>query len=148
VADGAVSFLIDHYITARVARNNFGTKSLVLFDENDVEHQLRSGTMFTDDSGSQVIPHFCVILAKVGFSPTISHLLEADIDDSCLSQGTCVSETTPFRQSFECIASKKSEFRTVTKPILVYKGDKLNPQWLDIEPGGFVHARCQVVNHA
>ena len=63
VADGAVSFLVDHFVTTRVARLTVGKVIHEVFRFEDREHRRRSrkiinGTSYLPDS-------FDVILAKV-----------------------------------------------------------------------------------
>ena len=66
VADGAVSYLVDHFISTRVARMTFGIECATLFDVNNREHARRSGTVFTDARGDQrILNQFHVILTKV-----------------------------------------------------------------------------------
>jgi hypothetical protein len=66
VADGAVSYQLDHFVSVRVARTTFGTECTVAFDKNNPEHSRRSHTIMTFPSGRHRIPEaFDVILAKV-----------------------------------------------------------------------------------
>jgi len=66
VADGAVSFLIDHFVSARVARTTFGTDIHHVFEPFNRQHQLRSDSAFTNLAGEKLLPKgFDVILAKV-----------------------------------------------------------------------------------
>ena len=147
VADGAVSFLVDHFISARVAKCNFGVEVSICYNENNREHQDRSGTVYTDCDGYRKLPEgFHVILAKASFCLLIQvEKLHAPSSDS--SQGTRVLEITPFRQSYNRGSPNKSEFYTVTQPILVYRGTKLSPQWVDEEPGMCVYVRLAATTH-
>jgi hypothetical protein len=66
VADGAVSFYLDHYVTTRVARTTFGVHVRPLYDARDIEHRRRINKVFTDSAGDKRVPGaFSVILAKV-----------------------------------------------------------------------------------
>jgi hypothetical protein len=66
VADGAVSFYLDHVVSARVARFTYGTAVNIRYDQGDLEHKRRAHTRFTRMSGLVTIPHaFSTILAKV-----------------------------------------------------------------------------------
>jgi hypothetical protein len=51
VADGAVSFCIDHYVTARVSKFAFGTGCSVSYDANNPEHTFRSDKKYVDLPG-------------------------------------------------------------------------------------------------
>jgi len=66
VADGAVSYHIDHFVSARVAKFSYGTQSNIPFDSSDPEHRARSHLVYTDLLGHKRIRnHFCVVLPKV-----------------------------------------------------------------------------------
>ena len=66
VADGAVSFFLDHFVTARVARTTFGVHVRPLYDPSNPEHRQRSNKVFTDSAGDKRLPGaFSVILARV-----------------------------------------------------------------------------------
>jgi hypothetical protein len=66
VADGAVSFYIDHLVSSRVARATFGVEIYTPFNSNDPEHQARRHTRFIDAAGDPSIPNqFASILLKV-----------------------------------------------------------------------------------
>ena len=55
VADGAVSFCIDHYVTARVSKFAFGTDCIDYYDANNPEHTSRSHMKFIDLSGDVML---------------------------------------------------------------------------------------------
>jgi len=66
VADGAVSFYIDHCVGVRIATATYGIECLTSFDENDLEHVARSNKAIFRPSGRIVLPdYFDVILQKV-----------------------------------------------------------------------------------
>ena len=51
------------------------------------------------------------------------------------AQGTRVSETKEFRQTYVRFAPNKAMFATLEEDIQCYRGDKaLAPDWIDIEP--------------
>ena len=67
VADGAVSFYIDHCVGVRIATSTYGIECLTSFDEDDLEHIARSNKAIFRPSGRIVLPdYFDVILKKVG----------------------------------------------------------------------------------
>ena len=67
VANGAVSFLLDHLVSMRVARTTFGTDIHHAFDPSNAQHRLRSGKVVLNSAGEKLVPQaFDVILAKVG----------------------------------------------------------------------------------
>lgn len=68
VADGAVSFYLDHVVKARVSRHAYGIEISKAFDKSNEDHQRRKdGGMFTSSpSGHILLPKFfSVILASV-----------------------------------------------------------------------------------
>ena len=66
VADGAVSFYLDHYVSIRVSKFAYGVQCSVPYDATINEHRLRSTSVYTSLSGHQLLPRvFDVILDKV-----------------------------------------------------------------------------------
>jgi hypothetical protein len=66
VADGAVSFYLDHYVTVRVASFNYGVICAEPFNNANPAHLRRLSTLITRPSGREVIPHcWSIILPKV-----------------------------------------------------------------------------------
>ncbi|EEB95630.1 hypothetical protein MPER_05365, partial [Moniliophthora perniciosa FA553] len=56
VADGAVSFYLDHHVSARVSRFTYGIEVLVPYDESNREHRRRSHTTFVNAAGVRMVP--------------------------------------------------------------------------------------------
>ena len=81
VADGAISYFLDHFVEARMSKFTYGTKVNVLYDPGISEHLARSSTIFTDLDGARRLPGaFSEILQKVSLeidkiSLTNNHLL-------------------------------------------------------------------------
>ena len=67
VADGAVSFYLDHFVAARMSKIAYGVECSIPFDPTDKEHfNLRSPSMFISLAGVKQLPGaFSVILGKV-----------------------------------------------------------------------------------
>lgn len=66
VADGAISYFLDHFVEARMSKFTYGTKVNVLYDPEVSEHLTRSSTIFTDLDGARRLPGaFSEILQKV-----------------------------------------------------------------------------------
>jgi len=57
VADGAVSFYIDHCVGVRIATATYGIEYLTSFDENDPEHIARSNKAIFRPSGRMCLCH-------------------------------------------------------------------------------------------
>ncbi|KAG6885089.1 hypothetical protein C0993_005972 [Termitomyces sp. T159_Od127] len=115
VADGAVSFYIDHFVRARYSKYTYGIASYVPYDITNVEHRQRLSTVFTDSDGVDNVQHV--------FSPI-------------LYKGTEVMELTEFREQFFRKAETRDKFPDpMTDDILYYRGHSDSPQWTDIDVG-------------
>ena len=66
VAIGAVSYYIDHFVTARISRFTYGLLSNVLYNSSNPEHVRREHKSFVDAMGDRRLPDsFVTILARV-----------------------------------------------------------------------------------
>ncbi|KAM6497433.1 hypothetical protein JOM56_007906 [Amanita muscaria] len=119
VADGAVSYYLDHYVTARVSRYSYGKKVIRSFYPTNPEHARRESTKFMYANGEYYIPG--------GF-------------DTILKKGTTVSEETQFRRTYHPMFTPE-EFSQLTESISgleCYRGEaKSPPKWIDLEPSSF-----------
>ncbi|KAK0448943.1 uncharacterized protein EV420DRAFT_1275606 [Desarmillaria tabescens] len=112
VADGAVSFHLDHAVTARVSPYNYGVTVCTAFDGLDMEHVSRRAQMFVDPSGvRRLAGQYDIILAK----------------------DVLVSEETEFSQSYCRIGRSLSDLSTITTSIWRYNGEREHPRWMDVE---------------
>ncbi|KIJ08851.1 hypothetical protein PAXINDRAFT_88280 [Paxillus involutus ATCC 200175] len=123
VADGAVSFYIDHLVTSRTSRFTYGVECCHFYDPSLAEHREREQARFSDPSGNIMLP-------KVFFS--------------ILIKGIQVSEQQEFRQTFFIKRALASEFISVEVPILAYRGSLLRPTWMDMEAASFTKM-CTVI---
>ncbi|KAF5374599.1 hypothetical protein D9615_008995 [Tricholomella constricta] len=125
VADGAVSFYIDHFVKARVSKFTYGLDSYVPYDITNVEHRRRLATLFVDSDGVDNVQR--------KFSPI-------------LKKGTEVKETTEFREDF---FRKADSLDAIPNPmmddILCYRGPSTDPQWTDVESDMYTRL-CTVVS--
>ncbi|KAK0212140.1 hypothetical protein DFS33DRAFT_1389252 [Desarmillaria ectypa] len=112
VADGAVSFHLDHAVTARISKCNYGVRTYTGYDRLDEEHVRRRAKIFIDSSGTRSLGgQYSVILAK----------------------DVLVSEETEFRKSYCMLARSLSDLDTITTPIWRYGGKKEDPKWMDVD---------------
>lgn len=112
VADGAVSFHLDHAVTARVSKYNYGVRIYTDFDPLDEEHTRRRTKTFVDCSGARSLGgQYSVILAK----------------------DVLVSEETEFRQSYRMLSRALSGLGAITTSIYRYTGRKVHPKWMDVD---------------
>ncbi|EDR07866.1 uncharacterized protein LACBIDRAFT_298123 [Laccaria bicolor S238N-H82] len=113
VADGALSFYLDHSVRSRVSRFTYGTDCNTFYDGNDVEH-LQRFTSFTALDGSRQIPGaFDVILPK----------------------NTQTSETKEFRRGYSQQTVSLSTLSQVAFNLDCYRGELASPRWRDIDAG-------------
>ena len=68
VAEGAVSFYIDHYVCTRVARFNYGTSCNVVYEPDKPSHASRAHRVYEGaDGATRLTNHFYCLLNKVSF---------------------------------------------------------------------------------
>jgi hypothetical protein len=66
VADGAISFHIDHLVSGRVSKFAYGVDVDMVYKPSNPEHAARNSTTYRDIDGSMLITDlFSVILPKV-----------------------------------------------------------------------------------
>ncbi|KDQ59114.1 hypothetical protein JAAARDRAFT_192659 [Jaapia argillacea MUCL 33604] len=116
VADGAMSFYLDHFVSARVARATYGSYITWNFDPKDLEHVRRFHSKYTDVDGVDRLPGgFCSIVKK----------------------GTSIAEQREFRSSFSRVAKNVRDLRINSCQVTVYRGTNHDTQWSDVEPDKF-----------
>ncbi|KAF4620562.1 hypothetical protein D9613_001104 [Agrocybe pediades] len=126
VADGAVSFYIDHFVAARVSKVAYGIDIHTNYQPTSPEHRLRAHTVFENDDGQIEIP---------GLFSTI------------LSKDTTVSETTEFKRSYYLVAASPTDpiLRLLSILIKCYKGSaKAQKFFVDTEPDDAFSTLCHV----
>jgi len=135
VASGAVSYHIDHRVSSRVAKNFYGTGAEFLYRAWDPEHISRCNSMYIGVDGNKWISgRFDVVLSRVRIS-----YFAAQFDPSfgiALSQGTKVTETQEFRESYIRNSKRKSDpfLNIIRDDIRCYRGLREYPKWFDEEP--------------
>ncbi|KAG2043946.1 hypothetical protein BDR03DRAFT_940321 [Suillus americanus] len=116
VADGAVSFYIDHLVSSRVARATYGVECFTPYHSEDPEHQVRLHKSFIDATGELCIPEYF---------------------ESILLKETKVSELREFRKSFQKIRKTLAGCKSHDSELLCYKGTIREPEWLDSDRSSF-----------
>ncbi|KAJ3840341.1 hypothetical protein F5878DRAFT_73983 [Lentinula raphanica] len=112
VADGALSYYLDHFVSARKARFTFGTECSTTYNPLDIEHIRRQSTVNTSLSGRRRVPNvFSIILSK----------------------GTLVNEETEFKESYVLESNNRASYQYMPTEILVYRGNATRPEWTDVE---------------
>ncbi|KAL0064092.1 hypothetical protein AAF712_008952 [Marasmius tenuissimus] len=116
VADGAVSFYLDHRVSARVARFTYGIQCRTYYLPFDPEHVKRRSTVFTNLEGEEMLPGY------------FTHILP---------KGTRVHEETDFREGYARRSLSAAALRRISVNILHYRGHGDAPHWLDVDPKRF-----------
>ncbi|KIJ14485.1 hypothetical protein PAXINDRAFT_115792 [Paxillus involutus ATCC 200175] len=129
VADGGVSFYIDHLVSSRAARFTYGVNCTTGYKHQNSEHNARRATAFRSLSGRLVLPNAF---------------------QSILTKGTHVSEEQEFRHTFYMKRESPSDCSHVSSRISNYRGELTAPAWVDVEPHAFatlctVHANTSKI---
>ncbi|KAF9047815.1 hypothetical protein BJ165DRAFT_1344346 [Panaeolus papilionaceus] len=124
VANGAISFYLDHLVSTRIAKFDYGTQACVAFRPDDPDHQQRSKNTFVGASGRTWI--------KGLFS-------------SILPKDTKVKESEQFRSHFFQEAVSQHSLGTIVAPITCYRGKIQKPKWMDEDSSKCMyHTLCYV----
>ncbi|KAJ6458045.1 hypothetical protein C8R47DRAFT_1188838 [Mycena vitilis] len=122
VADGAVSFYIDHHVSVRVARFTYGLQVIQVYDPENSEHTARSKQAFKCATGQVIVPGT--------FNPI-------------LKKGMQVCETTEFRSLYTRTASQPQFLQHFSADLWIYNGHADNPQWMDTDPESY-RVACKI----
>ncbi|KAF9552654.1 hypothetical protein CPC08DRAFT_265608 [Agrocybe pediades] len=127
VADGAVSFYIDHFVGARVSKVAYGIDIQTRYEATNPEHRRRAHTIYEDEDGEIKIKGlFSIILPK----------------------DTKVSESTQYRKPYFRVASTPSDpaLRSLDIAIRCYKGPVKGTDvfFCDTEPEEAFSTLCHV----
>ncbi|KAH9847715.1 hypothetical protein C2E23DRAFT_484151 [Lenzites betulinus] len=114
VAEGGVSFYLEHFVAVRVIKMTYGTVINTSYDVNDGEHVARSWKMIVRPSGRVVIPDY--------FSPIL---------------GTRVRGSTEVSKGYFKEARELKTLDTMSAEIICYRGKNEDPHWVDLEPECF-----------
>ncbi|KZV77329.1 hypothetical protein PENSPDRAFT_747068 [Peniophora sp. CONT] len=117
VAEGAVSFHIDHYVSARVARWTYGAQTFVVFQSHMPNHARRAYRAFTGISGK--------MLLDKSFMPV-------------LVKGVQVAETREFRKNMVYSSSTSLNNTEVSLKVLAYRGVFAVPEFIDEDDSSFI----------
>ncbi|KAF9025800.1 hypothetical protein BDZ89DRAFT_1016644 [Hymenopellis radicata] len=123
VADGAISFYLDHVVAARISRYNYGVDMYNVYNDQKTEHVRRKHKTFVDESGV---------------------LCLGDQYEVILPKNTKVYEDKEFRASFWHHRKSLDRLSDVTLDILYYTGTRKNPRWRDEESDDVYPALCTV----
>ncbi|TFK63659.1 hypothetical protein BDN72DRAFT_963759 [Pluteus cervinus] len=115
VANGAVSYFLDHRVSSRVSKFIYGVKACENYVHSNKEHVRRKSRRFSQLSGRVCIPGaFTIILPKE----------------------TKVKEQQEFRYSYH-VELAQSDNKLIHRDLLCYRGLMNNPKWIDEDPDHF-----------
>ncbi|KAH8832713.1 hypothetical protein DL96DRAFT_1459073 [Flagelloscypha sp. PMI_526] len=110
VADGAIGFYCDHFVSARVSRFMYGVEFLRTYDSNDREHVARKGRLCALPSGPKLLP---------------------DAFDCILSRNIKVKEDKVFTRKYCTELVNLSSLSTFEVEIWCYRGHEVEiPKWI------------------
>jgi hypothetical protein len=110
VADGAVSFYLNNFVSTRIARKTYGIIRRVFYDANNAEHKKRSHKM---------IKSYC------------GNLLDNSWD-AIIKKGTQVTSTQEYKRSYFHEGSTASSLGKITVALRCYSGSESpEPDWAD-----------------
>lgn len=140
---GALSFYLDHYVEARIARYDFGVRLTMTYNPMSVEHSQRVANCDIGPTGEiKISGGFSTILSKVSslsfWTPRLMFM--------CL-KGTVVEEKRSFSRSY-CRELKSEDFtlfKCVHSKIKAYTGPKKAISWMDeVEEASACHCSCSI----
>ncbi|VDB90859.1 unnamed protein product [Peniophora sp. CBMAI 1063] len=117
VAEGAVSYHIDHYVAARVARWTYGAHTITPYRPYLATHARRAHLVFADATGA--------IMLDKSFMPV-------------LDKGVQVAETKEFRRNVRFAGTKTLKNTAVSLKVLAYRGASSVPAFIDDDEASFV----------
>ncbi|KAH9940117.1 uncharacterized protein BXZ73DRAFT_99114 [Epithele typhae] len=113
VANGAVCFFLEHFVSARVMKMTYGIKVVVDYDPADPEHLQRAANTYMRQSGRVVV---------------------RDAFSSILKKGMRVRETEEVSQPYVQEAHDSRTLDSVVTDIVAYRGPGADPRWMDLTP--------------
>ncbi|PIL34583.1 hypothetical protein GSI_03362 [Ganoderma sinense ZZ0214-1] len=116
VANGAVSFFLDHFVSSRVMKMTYGTPIFVSFNPNDPEHHMRRHEKVVRPSRRVKLPNMF---------------------DPILKKGTRVHENEEIRQSYSKAAEDSGTLDRISSEVICYRG-KDTPTWMDVNRDMFM----------
>ncbi|KAI0031107.1 hypothetical protein K488DRAFT_52773 [Vararia minispora EC-137] len=116
VADGAVSFYIDHFVTARTAKVTYGTRCAVQFFPFLPSHRMRVNQALPCLTGGLVLPG-----AYSGI----------------LTKGSQIAEASEYRKTFVAEGMRPGDGLQITMKIIVHRGSGDPPEFIDEDESSF-----------
>ncbi|KAL4245026.1 hypothetical protein ABKN59_002860 [Abortiporus biennis] len=117
VAEGAISFHLQNFVSVRVLKTTYGTDHLVDYNPLDPEHYRRRWTVKAQPSGRQMIPNAFSVL---------------------LSKGSRVRDNEEAKLDFWMESTQPSSLDYIYCDVMSYRGNMKAPSWTDAEPEAYV----------
>ena len=134
VADGAISFYIDHFVQTRVSKLTYGSKGSIDYDASDAEHRKRP--TFTAISGVKRIDKvFWVILSGVGYLLFKKKRSKIVNPFFYICQNKQVPETNEIRRSHYWEFTNAAGLSSAKSHIYCYRGIVGDGAFMDTNPG-------------
>ncbi|KAI0738316.1 hypothetical protein C8Q80DRAFT_271627 [Daedaleopsis nitida] len=115
VADGAILYYLEHYVSHRIVKTTIGTPVNRQFNPLDLRHRARMQKASINRTGLTFEDGFSVLVEK----------------------GTRIKDNQEFSEQFCMTYHPAKELSTITDEIIEYTGDEKDPQWMEEEPGSF-----------
>ncbi|KAF8989890.1 hypothetical protein BDQ17DRAFT_1372603 [Cyathus striatus] len=123
VADGAVSFYVDHCVSIRVSKFFYGTECESTYSSYEAGHESRFPVSYVCPiDGERHIPGFFDTILPKG-----SHL----------RTNIAVSETKEFIKNYYRRSLTREGLMKMSEKLQCYRGELINPRWLDEDPDGY-----------
>ncbi|RDX46327.1 hypothetical protein OH76DRAFT_1485574 [Lentinus brumalis] len=111
VANGAVYFFLEHYVSARVMKMTYGTDINVTYEADNPEHKARSHLKIVRPSG------------RVALNDAFSTIIQ---------KGTLVHENQEVSEEYFIETRDPGTLNSITADVMVYKGTTtIAPRWID-----------------
>ncbi|KAI8977709.1 hypothetical protein BD414DRAFT_580166 [Trametes punicea] len=125
VAEGTISFFLEHFVSARVMTITYGIDICTEYRTNDPEHYARRAEKYVQPSGRVVLGNaFSTILTKLllgGRTP----------------EGTRMQERQEVTETYYQEARDSRTLNSLAVDLLCYRGKDLHPRWTDVNPEMF-----------
>ncbi|PIL34591.1 hypothetical protein GSI_03370 [Ganoderma sinense ZZ0214-1] len=117
VANGAVSFFLDHFVSSRVMKMTYGTYVCVKYNADKPEHRARRSKKYVRPSGEVVL---------------------SGRFDTVLRKGTRVCENEEILQTYLQEAEDSHGLDRLQAQVICYRG-RDTPKWTDVDREMFTH---------
>ena len=136
MADGAISYYIDHFVQTRVSKLTYGCKGSIEYDSRNSEHRKRP--TFTSVSGVQrIYPVFHVILSGVSYLLVLTSKKEkkSRLLTPFICKNQQVPETNEIRRRNYLDFAYRANLSSFKSYVYCYRGIVGDGAFMDTNPG-------------